>query len=150
MERGRILALDLGGRRVGLALSDPLGLTAQPLGFFERQGASDVDTVARLVATHRAERVVVGHPLLLSGVPGEKARDAETMVEALRGRLASVDVVLWDERLTTVQAERAMIAAGVRRKRRRERADSVAAALILQSYLDAMELRPDPRGSRGS
>lgn len=134
----RVLALDVGDARVGVAVSDPLGITAQPSGFFPRVGArADLARVRDLVARHGAVRVVVGHPLLLSGEAGARARDAETFAEKLRDGLGGIGVDLWDERLTTAQAEREMIEGGVRRKRRKEAVDAVAAALILQSWLDA-------------
>lgn len=135
--RGRLVALDLGEVRVGVAVSDPLGLTASPAGWFPRRGgARDLESVRRLVAEHEAVGVVVGHPLLLSGVEGDKAKESEAFAERLRAGI-EVPVVLWDERLTTVQAERAMIEGGVRREKRRGAVDAVAAAILLQSYLDA-------------
>ncbi len=135
---GRILALDLGDVRVGLALSDPLGITAQPLGKFERRGPKvDLRRVRELIGEHEVERVVVGHPLLLSGEAGERALDAQDFAARLERSLAGVPVVLWDERLSTVEAERAMIRGDVRRKKRKQVIDTLAATLILQSYLDA-------------
>ena len=134
----RILALDLGDARIGLALSDPLRITAQPIGYVRRVGQRKVlDQIRELVQHHDVERVVVGNPLLLSGEPGPRSREAEGFSAQLRKRLGDVAVELWDERLTTVQAERAMISHNVRRRRRRQVVDSLAAVLILQSYLDA-------------
>ena len=133
----RILGLDLGERRVGVAASDPNGIIAHPLEQFEPSGWRDlVATVVRLVAREEAGRVVVGHPLLLDGTSGEQARRVEAVVEELRKALA-VPVVFWDERFTTVEAEDALRQAGVRSDRRRGRRDKVAAALMLQAYLDA-------------
>jgi putative Holliday junction resolvase len=135
---GRVLALDLGEARIGLALSDPLGITAQPHGFLERIGPKkDLAVIAELVREHEVAIVVVGLPKLLSGNEGSKAAEAREMAERLRRRLGGVAVELWDERLTTVEAERTLVAGKVRRQRRRERVDSLAAALILQGYLDA-------------
>lgn len=135
--RGRVLGVDLGDVRIGLAISDPLGLTAQPLG--RLPAASARDRLARLAAIVRERdvvRVVVGHPLLLSGEAGTRARASEAFVERLRGEVAC-PVDLWDERLTTAQAERALIEGDVRRGRRREVVDAAAAAILLQSWLDA-------------
>lgn len=136
-EAARVLALDVGLVRVGIAVSDPLGITAQSIGFFDRGGPRrDTAAVARLVAEHGAGTVVVGHPLLLSGEAGTRARDAESFAAALREALPRIAVELWDERFTTAEVERAMIAGGVRRRRRREVVDSLAAVLILQGYLE--------------
>lgn len=138
----RTLGLDLGERRVGLALSDPLGVTAQPLCLLERtRGRPLEDEIARRVAEHDVERVVVGYPLLLSGEAGTKALEAEAFARSLGRSLAGVEIVLWDERLTTAAAERAMRAAGLRGERRRQAADVLAAVLILQTYLDARRSR---------
>lgn len=134
---GRRLALDLGDRRVGLALSDPTGLVASPHGLFERVGSRrDLEAVESIVREHEVVEVVVGWPRSMSGEAGERAKLAEAFAEKLRDRIG-VPVVLWDERLTTVEAQRALIAGGVRRERRRLVVDAVAAALILQGYLDA-------------
>jgi putative Holliday junction resolvase len=136
-EPGRVLAIDLGSARVGLALSDPLRITGQPMGHLPRRGArAQVDEIARIVGENEVAVVVVGHPILMSGRAGEAAREAEAFTAKLRGSLGC-PVVLWDERLTTAQAQRALIAADVRRRRRREVVDAAAAALILQSWLDA-------------
>jgi putative Holliday junction resolvase len=143
--RGRCLALDLGERRIGLALSDALGFTAQPLPPFVRVGPrKDLEALAAIVARHDVGRVVVGLPLLLSGEAGEAARGAREFAERLRARLPGVEVELWDERLSTAEAERAMIEGGARRRERQRSIDSVAAALILQGYLDARAARNRP------
>lgn len=142
----RTLGLDLGERRVGLALSDPLGVTAQPLCLLERTGTRALeDEVVRRAVEHDVERVVVGYPLLLSGKAGGKAAEAESFARSLGRRLAGVEIVLWDERLTTAAADRAMRAAGLRRERRRQAADVLAAVLILQTYLDARRARAERR-----
>jgi putative Holliday junction resolvase len=133
----RILGLDLGERRVGAAVSDPDGQVAHPLEQFEPRGRRDlVARVARLVAEHGAERVVVGLPVRLDGAHGAQARRTEATVEALRTSLG-VPVAVWDERLSTRRADRAMQEAGLTSGRRREKRDMVAASLILQAYLDA-------------
>jgi len=133
----RVLALDLGGVRIGLALSDELGITAQPAGILEATGArADVEAIAKIVRERGVSRVVVGHPLLLSGQEGDQARKAREIADKLAASL-DVPVELWDERLTTAQAERALVSDGVRRARRRAVVDCLAAVLILQSWLDA-------------
>ena len=134
---GRVLALDLGDVRIGLAISDELGITAQPQGYLARTSQrADLLAIAKLVEEREVTRVVVGHPLLLSGEEGTRAREARETVERLRKTLA-VPVELWDERLTTAQAERELVGDGVRRSRRRKVIDSLAAALILESWLEA-------------
>jgi putative Holliday junction resolvase len=131
----RIVALDPGTRRIGVAVSDPLGITAQPHGTLEAS-APDLDEQLRALATEvGAELIVVGLPLGLNGTEGRAARDAR--VFALRvGEATGLPVELHDERLTTVTAERVLLEAGLRRERRRAARDRVAAAVLLQSYLD--------------
>lgn len=137
-ERRRILALDLGRARIGIALSDPLGLTAQPLDVYRRVGPKkDLRHLADVAREHDVEAVVVGLPLLLSGEEGQGAVDAREFAEGLGRRLSDVTIVLWDERLTTVEAERSMISGNVRRNKRKGVIDALAAVLILQNYLDS-------------
>lgn len=139
---GRILAIDLGEVRIGLALSDALGITAQPAGLLHRtHSRRDAVAIEDLVRDHGVTRVVVGLPLLLSGEAGARARDAEEFVARLRSVLLGVAVDLWDERMTTAEAERALISGNVKRRRRKEVVDSLAAVLILQSYLQCHEDR---------
>ena len=134
---GRVLALDVGEVRVGVAISDPMGWTAQPHGFLPRRPQRDFVLALRaLVETREVVRVVVGLPLLLSGEKGARAQDAESVAAALEAALG-IPVETWDERLTTVQAERALREGSVRRADRKGKVDAVAAALLLQSYLDA-------------
>jgi putative Holliday junction resolvase len=133
----RILGLDLGERRVGVAVSDPGGIIAHPLEQFEPRGRRDlVAKVATIVQREGAERVVVGHPVLLDGTVGEQARRTEAVVEELRKALP-VPVVVWDERFTTADAEAALHQAEVPPDRRRAKRDMIAAALILRAYLEA-------------
>lgn len=132
----RILGLDVGSVRVGVALSDPLGMTAQPLEVINRREQDPWDRIAALVEEHDVERVVVGQPLRLEGDEGPAVAAVNEFIAKLTERI-EVPIETWDERLTTAQAERMMIEGGVRRKKRRQSIDRVAAALILQSYLDA-------------
>lgn len=135
---GRILALDLGEVRIGVALSDSLGITAQPIGFVERVGSrKDLVRIAELAREHGVKRVVIGLPLLLSGDEGRAAALSREFKDGLERRTDGVEVVLWDERLTSVEAERSMIQGQVRRGKRRQKIDTLAAVLILQSYLDS-------------
>jgi len=132
----RTLALDLGERRIGVAVSDPQGVIAQPLLVIERRGgAADLGRIGAIVSAQAVARVVVGYPLTLAGQAGTQARRVDRFIEQLRRALA-VEVVAADERLTTAAAERSLLEGGVRRGRRRQVRDAVAAALILQGYLD--------------
>lgn len=136
-----VLGLDPGERRIGVAVSDPRGVTAQPLRVIERASfAEDAARLRELVEARKAERVVVGLPLGMDGEAGPAARSARRYANRLRREL-QVEVVLWDERLSTAEAERSLLSAGESRARRREVRDAVAAALILQSYLDAQRGR---------
>ena len=133
----RFLGIDLGERRIGIALSDEDGIIASPLGTVERTGdRAAAREIARLVCEREVGEIVLGLPLRLDGTEGPAALGARAFAERLR---AQVDrpIHLWDERMTTVLAERAMIEGGARREERREKVDRVAAALILQSFLDA-------------
>jgi len=133
----RILGVDLGERRIGIAASDLLGVTAQPVGVLEAKSeAEDIARVRERAEERRAGKIVIGLPLNMDGSEGAAARKARRFAAALE-REAGLEVELWDERLTTVEAERMLIAANQRRARRRQVRDRVAAALILQSYLDA-------------
>jgi putative pre-16S rRNA nuclease len=138
----RALGLDLGERRVGVALSDSGGVLATPYEVIQRSGdrARDHDRVAALVDETGAEVVVVGLPLSLDGSRGPAAVGVEAEAATLRQRL-DVPVELWDERLSTVEAERRLRAAGTRGKRQRHVVDQVAATVILQSWLDATQSR---------
>ncbi|MDR5708321.1 MAG: Holliday junction resolvase RuvX [Armatimonadota bacterium] len=130
---GRVLAVDLGARRVGLAVSDPTGTIAQPFRVLHRRSTREVlDAIAEVVAQLGPSRVVVGLPRNMDGTEGRMARAARRFGEAL-ARRTRVPVEFWDERLTTVAAERVL--RGRVPTRRRELRDGVAAALILEGYL---------------
>lgn len=130
---GRVLAIDLGARRVGLALSDPSGRIAQPAGTVERQSTAQViEAIADLVENLGVERIVVGLPRNMDGTEGKAARSARRFGAWLWRRTAR-PVEFWDERLSTVEAERVL--AFLPRNRRRSARDPVAASLILEGYL---------------
>jgi putative Holliday junction resolvase len=134
----RSLGIDLGDVRIGLAVSDPLGCIAQPLETIERVGPrKDLQRLARRARELEVSVVVIGLPLLPSGDEGEQAAKSREFARGLERHLRGIRIELWDERLTTVEAERTMISGGAGRRRRRASVDSVAAALILQGYLDA-------------
>jgi putative Holliday junction resolvase len=132
----RILALDVGEKRIGMAISDPSGIIAQAAGVIIRRSKRQVIAEIRTrVAEYDAARIVVGLPLRMDGAEGEAAASVRKFVDDLR-RAVTVTVDVQDERLSTAEADRAMIAGGVRRLRRRASRDAVAAALFLQTYLD--------------
>ena len=135
-EPGRVLGLDLGDVRIGVAISDDGRRMAVPIGTIRTGAPQDVRAIADLVAVHGVTLVVVGHPLLLSGEVGERAHLAERFAEALRAIL-SVEVLLQDERLSTAEAERALRDAGASGRDRRRAVDRSAATVILQAWLDA-------------
>jgi len=133
----RILALDVGDKRIGVAISDPSQLLARSLKVIQRGSRQeDFAAVARLVEEYEVERVVVGYPRSLDGTVGEQADKVERYAAGL-AEVLTVPVLLWDERFSTVSAERLMREAGSRGKKRREWVDAVAAAVILQDYLDS-------------
>lgn len=142
----RVLGVDLGDRRIGLALSDPTATVAQPLSVIDmqRERREAVDAVADAALVHGAEAIVIGLPRHMDGREGEGALKARAMAEALGERLG-VDVALWDERLTTVAAHQALRAMGVSGRGRKDKVDKTAAALILQGFLDAGRIRSAQR-----
>ena len=135
-EAGRVLGLDLGDARIGVAISDDRRRIAVPLGTVRTGAPADIRAIVDLVREHGVTLVVVGHPLRLSGEAGERAQHAARFAEALVGTL-DVPVVLQDERLSTVEADRALRQTGASVRDRRRRVDRSAATVILQSWLDA-------------
>ena len=136
MALGRVLGLDPGERRIGVALSDPIGMIAQPHLVLDKRAGDAIAAIQELCAEYEVETVVVGLPTSLSGKEGPaavKARELGTAVSEATG----CDISFFDERFTTVQAESALIEGGMRRRQRRETIDKVAAALMLQGYLDS-------------
>jgi len=132
----RILAIDPGRVRLGLALSDPEGIIAQPLRTLRRRSpAEDMQALLGLVAQYEVELVLVGLPRLMDGTLDVAAREAQTFGAEI-ARTTGRQVEYWDERLTTVEAERLLLAQGKRRQQRRATVDQIAAALLLQSYLN--------------
>jgi putative holliday junction resolvase len=136
----RVLGLDLGQARIGVAVSDPGRRVAVPVGTVRTGAPADLKAVAQLVREHGVGEIVVGHPVSLSGRKGEAADQAEQFARALRDFL-DLPVTLQDERLTTVEAERKLREAGVTGRERRAVIDQTAAVLILQAYLDRMPNR---------
>ena len=135
----RALGIDLGEARIGLAISDELGMLAHPLETVTVKEIPDpVAHIAAIVARDKIGMIVLGLPRNMDGSYGPAAEKTRVFAEKLRVACAC-ELKLWDERLTTAQAQRALLEAGYRRDRRKERVDQTAAALLLQSYLDSRD-----------
>lgn len=135
-KHGRVLALDVGLRRIGLAVSDALGITAQGLPTLQRRNKrSDLAALREVVEKHEIAEVVVGHPLHMSGKEGKQAEKVVAFADDLRAHLG-IPVHLWDERLTSAQANRLLRETDMSIRRRGEVVDQMAAVLILQAWLD--------------
>lgn len=132
----RAMALDMGTKRIGVALSDPLGLIAQGYCTIERESdAAALEKIGEFIREKDIGAVVVGYPVTLSGRVGERARDAALFARKVAERF-TVETVMVDERLSTAEVEKLLIQADISRKRRRQVRDKMAAQLILQKYLD--------------
>ena len=132
----RILALDVGEKRIGLAVSDPLGITAQGLEVLIRKDRqTDLARLQEVAREWRVQEILVGLPRHMDGRPGDQAEAILELARSL-GAALEVPVTSWDERLSTAQAERVLLEADLSRRRRRQVVDQVAAALILQAFLD--------------
>ncbi len=135
----RILGLDYGSKTVGVAVSDPLGLTAQGVEIIRRKSENKMrQTLARieeLIEEYQVEKIVLGLPKNMNNTLGDRAEKSLELKETLERR-TGLPVVMWDERLTTVSANRVLIETGVRRENRKEHVDEIAAIFILQNYLD--------------
>ena len=134
--KGRILALDLGKKRIGLALSDPLGLTAQGLPTLQRVNIrTDLAELDRLATEHDVRLILLGLPLHMSGDEGRQARHAREFGERLAARTGR-EVRLWDERLTTVEAQRVLKSSGISTAKRARAVDQLSAQILLDSFLN--------------
>lgn len=135
----RILGLDFGSKTVGVAVSDELLITAQGVEIVRRKSPSKLrQTLARieeLIEQYGVEKIVLGYPKNMNNTEGERCEKTKEFKEMLERR-TGLEVVLWDERLTTVAADRSMMETGIRRENRKEYVDEIAAILILQGYLD--------------
>lgn len=135
----RTIGLDVGEKRIGVAVSDPLGMTAQAAGVITRKNLElDINEVKRYVEEYKADSIVVGMPLTMSGAKGESAQRVAQFVEALNSAL-NINVTTYDERLSTKEGEKFLISSDVSRKKRKRVIDTIAAQLILQSYLDRLK-----------
>lgn len=139
------MGLDYGSKTIGVAVSDPMGLTAQGLEIIRREEENklrkSLRRIEELVREYQVEEIVLGFPKNMNNTIGERAEKSLQLKETLERRLG-LPVVMWDERLTTVEADRTLIEAGVRRENRKKYVDMIAAVFILQGYLDA-KANPD-------
>ena len=139
----RIMGLDYGSKTVGVAISDPLGITAQGIETIERKEENKLrQTLARievLVKEYEVEKIVLGFPKNMNNTIGERAEKSLELKEKLERRIG-IPVILWDERLTTVEAERTLMESKVRRENRKKYVDKIAAVFILQGYLDSLSM----------
>lgn len=137
----RVMGLDYGSKTVGVAISDPLGITAQGIETIERKEENKLrKTLARieeLVKEYEVEKIVLGFPKNMNNTIGERA-EKSLELKAMLERRISIPVIMWDERLTTVEAERTLIESNVRRENRKKYVDKIAAVFILQGYLDSL------------
>ncbi|MFH0839613.1 MAG: Holliday junction resolvase RuvX [Candidatus Omnitrophota bacterium] len=139
----RILSLDVGEKRIGMALSDALGIIAQQLDTLTRKNEeSDFRLIKDILKEKEVAEIVVGFPLNMDGTAGPKAEEINRFVEKLRSE-CDIPVKLWDERLTTRQADRLLREADVSRRKRKKLDDKLAAQLILQSYMDSITASKD-------
>ncbi len=139
----RVMGLDYGSKTVGVAISDPLGITAQGIETIERKEENKLrQTLARielLVKEYEVEKIVLGYPKNMNNTVGERAEKTLELKEKLERRIG-IPVIMWDERLTTVEAERTLMESGVRRENRKKYVDKIAAIFILQGYLDSLSI----------
>ena len=145
----RILGLDYGSKTVGVAVSDPLGFTAQGVEIIRRKSENKMrQTLARieeLIAQYQVEKIVLGLPKNMNNTLGDRAEKSLELKETLERR-TDLPVVMWDERLTTVSANRVLMETGVRRENRKEHVDEIAAVFILQGYLDYLANKNEETG----
>ncbi len=138
----RSMSLDVGTRTIGIAVSDLMGMIAGGVETIKRTTSErDFERIGQLIKEHDVDTLVVGYPKNMNGTIGERAQSCEAMSEELRQRFEGIKVVLWDERLSTVAAEKVLVDADLRRKKRKKVIDMMAAVVILQNYLDSRMLQ---------
>lgn len=138
----RVLGLDYGTKTVGVAISDPLLLTAQGVEIIRREKPGKLrKTLARideLITSYQADKIVLGYPKNMNDTEGKRCEETIAFKEMLENR-TNLEVILWDERLSTVTADKTMMETGIRREHRKEYVDEIAAMIILQGYLDSLQ-----------
>lgn len=137
----KVLGIDYGSKRIGVAISDELGITARPLAVIERKSLDrDLDVLENMVRDNNVERIVLGLPLRLDGTRGIQCEKVEKFAAALKERLP-IPIVFRDEALSTREADDLMISAGINSRKRRKMVDKIAAKVILQDYLNSLHSR---------
>lgn len=140
----RILGLDYGSKRIGVAVSDELEIIAQGLATITRKNQkNDLDEIAKVIRTYSAEKIIIGYPIKLDGSEGIQCEKVSRFAKLLEAKLR-IPVIKWDETLTTKEAEDILIQAHVRREKRKRVVDKIAATLILQGYLDNRKRMGNP------
>ena len=139
IEKPRVLGLDVGEKRIGMAISDPMGWSAQPIETLHRTKLEkDLDQIQKWVDHYKAKKIVVGLPKNMNGTVGPQGEDTKEFAELLKNHWNSeIEFIFWDERLSSRSAERILIEGNVSRKNRKGLIDTVAAVIILQNYMDA-------------
>ncbi|MBR1579406.1 MAG: Holliday junction resolvase RuvX [Selenomonadaceae bacterium] len=138
----RAFGLDIGNKTIGLALSDPLGLTAQGLDTLRRSIIrDDLKRLSELIERYEIDTAVMGLPKNMNGTEGERCKVVRDFADKFRAEFPAIEIVFWDERLTTVAAQRALLEADVSRAKRKRVVDKLAAVFILQGYLDSIALK---------
>ena len=134
----RIMALDLGTKTIGVALSDATGIIARGLETIRRGSTeSDFSRLAEIITENEVDKIVIGYPKNMNGTIGERAQFCEAFADKLKERFPNFEILLWDERLSTVAAERVLINADLRRDKRKKIIDMMAAVVIFQNYFDS-------------
>lgn len=147
---GRILALDYGNKRIGMAITDPLGITAQPFNVLCGLSESEIiKRISSIIEEKNIEKIVLGLPLTLKGTRGKSVKKVEHFAERL-SRKVSVPIIYWDERFTSVQAQRALIQMNEKVYRHKEKVDLIASVILLQSYLDFVKGSSGMNGREGT
>ncbi len=139
----RIIGIDYGDSRIGIAVSDPLGWTAQGIETINWRNNIDepIERILEIINSYEAKKVIVGFPKNMNGTIGPRGDKTNEFIEHLNNKVEGIEIIKWDERLSTVAANRTMNELGVKKSKKRQVVDQIAAVYILQGYLDAMALR---------
>ncbi len=139
----RLLGLDFGKKRIGVAICDELGMTAQGLAVIERKNKKrDLETIAHYIRSYNVEKIIIGYPLRLDGTPGLQCEEVDRFILSLES-LISIPIIRWDETLSTKDAEEILRTANVKAKKRKTVVDKIAAGMILRRYMDSLEKDKD-------
>lgn len=139
----RIIGIDYGDSRIGIAVSDPLGWTAQGIETINwRNNINEpIERILAIISSYEAKKVIVGFPRNMNGTIGPRGEKTNEFIELLNNKIEGIQIIKWDERLTTVAANRTMIELGVKKSKKRQVVDQIAAVYILQGYLDALSFK---------